>query len=148
MEGHPISVRNWERERMNSEKHFNKNHLLNRDQLIPKLIPKPDFGIQRDHKDSVCAFACVCACDNRITGVICIEHLSRNWKWDREVWRGFRDISPHQSSSHTKTNTHWLIHQHTHTSFPPDNMQMIPPEGHRGSVAVASMRNAFRCGRD
>lgn len=91
--------------------------------------------------------ACVCACDNRITGVICIEHLSRNWKWVRKVWRGFREISPHQSPSHAKTNTHTDLYANTHTPFPPDNMQMIPPEGHRGSVAVASTRNAFRCGR-
>lgn len=67
----------------------------------------------------MCVCARVHACDNRITGVICIEHLSRNWKWDREGWRGFRDISPHQSLSPTKTNTHtdFCVNTHAHLSL-------------------------------
>ncbi len=54
------------------------------------------------------------------------------------VGGGVRDIST--QDKHTTA--------HVCTPFSPDNMQMLPPEGHRASVAVASRRNAFQCGRD
>lgn len=81
-----------------------KNHLLNRDRLIPELIPKPDSGIQRDNKDgaraSPCVFEHVCAWDNRITALICIQHLSRNGKWDGDVRGVRRHLDSRQTRAH------------------------------------------------
>ncbi len=102
-----------ERESENTaESHFNKNPLLYRDRLIPKLIPKLDFGIQRDNKDrehaSLCVSVHVCLWDNRITGVASIQELEMRW-WCLMGWGG--GLGGSETSQH-KTNTQPLTYAH------------------------------------